>query len=346
MKYFVLLTMAVFCLLLGGGDSTVWGQSPQPPQPQLPAVIDTAMVEITLPEGSAPCVFVAVSNDTLGFGVGGALMLEFGDASFLPLAADLNLSAPWLKISDWQGSSEAGGIIFGVHAYRLNPFQIKVGSVVTPVIHVLGSTSDLSETAAIRMPRSWATRWWILVIAALLLTALIMGLWWLWRRRVSLKPLDQWEPAAPAWLKASIGLRQLLENDYPDLESSRQFLDQLSLITRGYLAGRYLVHAGEMTSGEILLSCQMKGHDNRSLRRLVKILQGMDHQRYNPDPPVVSWCRAQAGEFLDAMAELRIEPRYIHVDAALKLEADKAWSWLLSPENCPLDSTSSVGGDR
>ena len=107
MKSLFLVTMVLSCLLLPGINSAVLAQTPQPPQPQLPAVIDTATVEITLPEGSAACVSVTVSPDTLGFGMGGILTLEFDDPSFLPLAEEMKLSAPWLKLSDGPESGSA-----------------------------------------------------------------------------------------------------------------------------------------------------------------------------------------------------------------------------------------------
>jgi len=221
-----------------------------------------------------------------------------------------------------------------------------VGDVEGPVVQVKGATSDLSETATIRMPGVWATRWWILLLPALLLTVLTMGLWWLWQRRMRLAPLDQWAPAAPAWLKASIDLRKLLEGSVPDLDNSRQFLDQLSSICRGYLANRYLIHAGEMTSGEILTHCQLKGHDNRSLRHMVKILQELDHNRYDPEPPAVSWCLDQAGDLLGTINEVRILPRYTFVEADLLVEAESAWTWLNLPENRNPHSPAMAGGEK
>lgn len=343
MRFMISAVLASALLFLSGLVNEAQAQS-QPAAPQVPAVADTALVEISLPEGSPTCLSVAVSNDTLGFGMVGGIKFEFDDPSFQLNAADLKPSAPWLKLSETQNSSSSGQVVFDLHVYRLNPFRIKVGTVYSPVIFVAGSTSDLSETAAIRMPRTWGPRWWILVLGALVLALMIMGIWWLWRRRLKLEPLAQWDPAPAAWLNAAIELRQLLENDYPDLDSSRQFLDQLAVITRGYLAGRFGVHAGEMTSGEILVSCQQKGHDSRPLRRMVRILQGLDHHRYNPEAPVVSWCHTQANEFLDTMTDLRILPRYTQVDAGLLVEAEKAWGWLVQPENRPLDSAPTAGG--
>ncbi len=301
--------------------------------PLAPAVMDTAIVELIMPEGAPSCLSVAISADTLGFGQVGSVKLKFSDSAFKPVAEDLTPSAPWLKLSRNQNSAVPGEVVFDIFVYRLNPFRIQVGSAVGPVVFMAGSLSDLSETAPIRMPRTWAARWWMLVLPALILTALVMGLWWLWQRRLRLEPLDQWAPAAPAWLQTSIDLKKLLAGDFPDLGTSRLFLDQLATISRGYLAARYLIHAAEMTSGEILAGCKLKGHDSRPLRRMIKILQELDHNRYDPEPPVASWCRLQASELLDAIEDVRILPHYTPVDAALLVEAEKAWSWLNLPEN-------------
>jgi len=316
------------------------------PEPNAPAtvVVDTAVVEIALPEGAPACISFSVSPDTLGFGLAAMLQMKFDDNTYQPLTGDLKPSASWLTISPNRNSSETDLVVFDIHASRLNPFRIKVGQTVGPVLFVAAATTDLSETAAMRMPRGWATRWWMLLLASLLLTALIIGVWWLWRRRLRLEPMDQWAPAPPAWLQSSVELRKLLEDDFPGLNNSRDFLDQLANITRGYLACRYLVHAGELTSGEILASCLSRGHDSRSLRRMISILQGLDHSRYNPDPPVVSWCRIQANDLVDAIDDVRIIPRYTHVEASLLLEAEKAWSWLHQPENRLSESASVQGG--
>ena len=332
MKNFLLLFLGAPLFLLFCQVLPVSAQVPAP-EPPAPTVVDTAQVEITLPEGAPPCLSVAVSSDTLGFGIAGLLKLEFSSSEFKPLVEDLKISSPWLKLSPAKISDNSSQAIFDIHVYRLNPFQIKVGQTLGPVVFVSGSTTDLSETAAIRMPRIWASRWWLLILPALLLTVLIMGLWWLWQRRLRLEPLDQWHPAAPAWLQASVDLKKLLDGDYPDPGTSRSFLDQLATICRSYLAGRYLVHAGEMTSGEILDSCLMKGHDCRPLRRMVKILQDLDHNRYDLEPPVTSWCRTQAKHLVDTIGDVRILPRYTQVEAALLVEAEIAWSWLKESEN-------------
>ena len=342
MKSFLLLLLAAPLILFSSIAAPVVAQIPSP-APQTPAVIDTALVEITLPEGAPSCLSVAVTSDTLGFGVAGLLKLEFSSNEFKPTAENLEISSPWLKLSPARISGNSGQVVFDVYVYRLNPFQIKVGQTLGPVVFVSGSTTDLSDTAAIRMPRIWASRWWLLIIPALLLTFFIMGLWWLWQRRLRLEPLDQWHPEAPAWLQASVDLKNLVDGDYPDPVTSRIFLDRLATICRSYLAGRYLVHAGEMTSGEILDSCRMKGHDSRSLRKMVKILQDLDHNRYDLEPPVATWCRAQAKNLVDTIENVRILPRYTQVEAGLLVEAEIAWSWLKESENI-LPGMSPVSG--
>jgi len=318
----------ILCLPIG--DSSA--QAPQG-LPTQPAAIDTALVEIVLPEDSPSCLSFFISPDTLGFGIARTLLLDFAEGAPAPLLADLEVTEPWLQLSPVEEESPPQQLILNIHAYRLNPFRIKVSGVESPVLLVQGTTSDTSETAPVRMPGLWGLRWWLLVLPSLLMALLVMGLWWLWQRRLRLEPLQQWAPAAPAWLHASIDLRNLLQTGFPDLHTSRVFLDQLSTICRGFIARRYLVHASEMTSTEILTSCRLKGHDNRSLRRMIGILQELDYNRYNPEAPATSWCRNQANEFLSFMDEVRILPRYTHVEAELLVEAEKAWAWLNQDEN-------------
>jgi hypothetical protein len=343
MKSAPVLMAFFFSLLIGPMSPDVRAQAPVPLSPVV-APGDTALVGLDLPSGAPECRSFEIVPDTLGFGLAGTLILDFGDNSYRPSALDLKPSEPWLRIAEASGSPKSGPVAFNLFAYRLEPFRLKIGSTVGDVVWIRGSASDLNETAAIRIPRTWTSRWWLLLLPALLLTALLFGLWWLWSRRRRLEPLDQWLPAPPAWLQAAIDLRKLLEDDSRDLKKSRVFLDRLAAVTRRYLAGRYLVNAGEMTGREILAACRLKGHDSPPLRKLVLILESLDHHRYDPEPSSAIWARQQAGDLLQSIAQVRVIPRYCHVDNSLLLEAEKAWAWLVLPENLPIESTTVQGG--
>ncbi len=326
------------------GASSARAQMPTPPA-ATPTVIDTAIVEIILPEGAANCVSITTSGDTLGFGVVGEIELGFAEEVVTLPSQELEPTESWLLVADAPRGGDVHKISYEIRAYRLQPFRIKIGSVLGPVVHISGSTGDLNETAAIRMPGVWGTRWWLLLMPAIVLAALVVGLYLLWIRRLQLETLQQWEPSPPAWLAAAVELRGLLDTDYPSADSVRGFMDRLANISRGYLAGRYLVPAGEMTGREILAKCLRKGHDSRALRNMIKILEGLDHQRYNPELPDASWSRQQAVDLLDAMEEVRILPKFTFVDPALLIEAEKAWAWLSNPENHPSGLYQSGGVD-
>ncbi len=292
----------------------------------------------------AQCISIATLADTLGFGLAEKMELGFAaEVASLP-SSELEITEPWLMVADIPRGPNTHLVGFEIRAYRLQPFRIKVGSVVGPVIQIAGSTGDLNETAAIRMPGIWGTRWWLLILPALVLAALLVGLYLLWQRRVHLESLQQWDPAPPAWLPAAIELRGLLDGDYPNPDSVREFMDRLANINRGYLAGRYLVSASEMTGREILTSCLDKGHDSRALRRMINNLEDLDQQRYNPELPNGSWSRQQAFELVDTIEEVRILPKYTPVDPALLLEAEKAWAWLMRSENHPSGQFQPGGG--
>ena len=337
-----ILGLGLMLLLIALPISAANAQSPVPAAPA-PVVVDTAIVEIILPENVGVLTSFSVSSDSLGFGLPGKLEMEFSGEVFAEALLELETSESWFLLTEVPGGKNKQNPTFEMRVFRLNPFRIKVGSMVSDVLHITGSTGDLNETAAIRMPGVWRTRWWMILLPVLLLAALFIGLYLLWLRRVQLETIQQWEPAPPAWLAAAIDLKELLSGEYPSPDSVRGFMDQLAGISRSYLAGRYLVPAGEMTGREILARCLLKGHDTRSLRRLVKILEGLDNQRYNPELPDGFWSREQAVEMVKSIADVRILPRYTSVNSQLLLEAENAWTWLLEPENHPSGQSHSGG---
>lgn len=312
----------------------------QGPASGLPAVapLDTALVEIILPQGTPPCQGVAADADTVVFGRPEGLSVTLAQEGYSLADKELKTSEEWLQLK--QTSS---GLEF--RAYRLAPFRIRVGQALSSVLVVQPVTAAESQVAPIRLPRSLGLRWWLLLALAAGGLLLIIGMGWLWQRRQRLEPLQQWAPADPAWYSFAIGLRELMESSPVQQETTRPFLDQLAALGRQYLAGRFLVSAGEMTSREILATCRAKGHPERTLRPMTALLEQWDHQRYNPEAADALWCREQAADFFRAVARCRIIPRYTRVRSSLLLEGEKAWAWLARPENLDWTEDSRPGAE-
>lgn len=311
-----------------------------------PAAPETLRAELLLPEGFASCRGIEVQADSVTFGQPVEVVLWFEDEAVRTPQTPPESSAPWLLLEPWQPGKQAGSLRTVARVHALDFFQLQAGEAVGPIVPMASSRIDLSETAPVRMPRTWATRWWVLLLAAGLLALLFWGGWKLWQRRRRLSPLQQWDPAPCAWLEAAPRLRRLLQDDREAAADTHLFCDRLAGIVRRFLAGRYLVPATEMTGAEILAGLRARGYGDGSAARLTRLVEDLDNHRYDPQPPSATWCRGQATRFFAAMDQTRIVPRYVRIDPGLRQEAEQAWSWLEDPRNLAPEAPAVAGGDR
>ena len=63
-------------------------------------------------------------------------------------------------------------------------------------------------------------------------------------------------------------------------------------------------------------------------RRRARLVDELDHRRYDPEPPSANYCRAQADLLFQLMEKVRIMPRHTSIDAQVLLQGQQAWSWL------------------
>lgn len=333
----------LFLLML---PSLVGAQVPSLPggSAMVPAMPETLRAGIVLPAGWPQCRGIEIPADSASFGQPVDVLLWFDDAD-LPLPDQpLECTAPWLQIGALAKGEEPESVVLEARVHALDFFQLQVGDALGPIVPMRQTGIDLQSMAPVRMPRLWATRWWVLLPAALVVGLLIWGGLGLWWRRRRLEALAQWQPAPPAWLEAAPRLRHLLAEDREAAANTHAFCDELAGIARRFLAGRYLVPATEMTGPEVLARLRELGFPHGSVSRLTRLVEELDNHRYDPLPPSTVWCRQQASMFYEAMSEVRIIPRYIPVDPAVLLEAEQAWAWLGDPQNLPRDAVAGVEG--
>ena len=130
----------------------------------------------------------------------------------------------------------------------------------------------------------------------------------------------------PAWLATSIELRDLLTGGSLGRGESRVFLDGLAGISRRFVAGRYRIAAQEMTGREIVTACVDLGHRSTQPGIFARMIDEVDHRRYNPEASTAGWCREQAILLYDQMAAVRIGLRFSTVPASLRREGEMAWA--------------------
>jgi len=94
------------------------------------------------------------------------------------------------------------------------------------------------------------------------------------------------------------------------------------------MAARYRVAAQEMTGREIINACAGRGHPVSDPGAFARMIDELDHRRYNPEAATPAWCREQAIVLFEQMGKVRVLPRFTEVPAELLLEGEKAWSEL------------------
>ncbi|MCK9997471.1 MAG: hypothetical protein KAH56_14445 [Candidatus Krumholzibacteria bacterium] len=318
-----------------------------------PAVVDTAMAILEFPPSKPAPATISTVQDTVLFGDVFYLILDFagqqeGQAEGFP-EARLFVENDWLvpvpvekrvlldrllgrkaksapEMSDLPDLGDQTRLVQSFRVYRTNPFRLQVGTFVSPVIQVRARVGGTEEMIGIREPRPVG---WSPLAALGLLLSLLLVLWlsWLlWDRRRRGDDLSDRDLPPPAWLAAAIELRDLLHEGSLGRGDSRVFLDGLAGISRRFVAGRYRIAAQEMTGREIIEACSDLGHRSTQTGIFARMIDSVDHSRYNPEAAGAGWCRDQAVLLYDQMAAVRILPRYSEVSADLRSQGDKAWS--------------------
>jgi len=319
----------------------------QPRQPA-PAVIDTATAALDFSALEVAPAQVHTVQDTVLFGDLFHLVLDFPEVSDavpeIPLAAGGDWFVPENArdqgvISRLLGGGTPGGpdlgdlpvvpegtrYVVSFRVYRTNPFQVQAGAFMSPVIQVRGRVEGTADTAPIRSPRP--VRWspWIaLGLIAFLVLVLVIGRL-LWARGRDQSEWVDREIPGPAWLTASVELRDLLGKGFLNRGESRPFLDGLAGITRRFVAGRYRIAGQEMTGREILEACGDLGYLSPHPGVFGRLIDSVDHHRYNPETPSPGWCRDQAVLFFAEIGRVRVLPRYSEVSAGVVGKGEKAW---------------------
>ena len=229
------------------------------------------------------------------------------------------------EIGDLPDTPEGTRFVASFRIYRTNPFLVKAEAFQSPVIQVVGRVDGTSDTAPIRAPRQVPWSPWIILGLLALLALILVVARLLWNRGGG---KDDWADRAipaPAWLVAAIDLRDLLANGFLNRGESRPFLDGLAAISRRFVAGRYRIAAQEMTGREITSACGGLGYLSPSPGVFARLIDAVDHHRYNPEAAPPGWCRDQAILFFREIGRVRVLPRYTEVPEGLVVESEIAW---------------------
>jgi hypothetical protein len=334
----LLVALAVFCLNVGPGfaqlDPQLRGGHPGtvPPEP-VPVVIDTAQVVFEWPETDPVPGAVHTVQDTILFGDVFHLVLDYApEAGEIPEVA-LAGGADWLVPEekpepDLTGLPKPEGtrVVHSWRVYRTGPFRVNTGSFTSPVIQVRGRIDGTGQVATIRAPRvvGWSP-WVALGLLLALMVVILLGRW-LWGQVQRREDPEDFQIPLPAWLPAVIELKKLLKDGTLNRGDSRSFLDGLAGISRRFVAGRYRVPAQEMTGREITRACAGLGYGSAAPGGFARLIDELDHRRYNPEAAAGGWCREQAIDLYRQIEAARILPVYCDVPADLLREGETAWA--------------------
>jgi hypothetical protein len=317
---------------------------------QAPAVIDTAVavLEFSTPEVSPAALHVFA--DTVLFGETVQLVVDIqgswdqepewkvieGDQWLVAEPADKpglrdrilgSGSSPRIPTEDLP-AFDGHRVTASFRVYRNQPFRVQVGDHLGPVIQVKTRISGTGEAAAIRAPRPVGMS--PLVILGLLaaLVVLLLGVWVFWARGPGRDQLEDREIPPPAWLAAAVELRDLFWEGSLGRGETRPYLDGLAGIARRFVAGRYRISAQDMTGREIISACGGLGHPITNPGAFARMIDELDHRRYDPAASTPGWCREQTVQLYEQVGLVRVIPRYTEVPPEDVLEAEKAWKIL------------------
>ncbi|MEN8007255.1 MAG: hypothetical protein ABFS42_09590 [Candidatus Krumholzibacteriota bacterium] len=322
-----------------------------PPGTPVTAVIDTATAVLDLSSLAVAPARIHTVQDTVLFGELFHVVLDFPEVleqgPDIPLAAGGDWLAAeeardpgfWARllgggppadpdVGDLPDLKEGTRLVTSFRVYRTNPFLVQTTDFQSPVIHVRGRVAGTDETAPIRIPRPdrWSP-WALLGLVAFLVLVLLVARFLWGRRRGHGEWVDR-EIPAPAWLSAAIEMRDLLAQGFLNRGESRPFLDGLAGISRRFVTGRYRIAAREMTGREIMGACGDLGYQSSHPGVLARLIDTVDHHRYNPQAAPPGWCRDQAVLFFAEIGKIRVLPRYTEVPAGLVRDGEIAWKEL------------------
>ena len=320
-------------------------------QPAVPntAQVDTvvAVLEISSPDSVTSDVIFHVVQDTILFGELLHLVVDHAGA---PPAFELAEGSDWLVPSEAQDPG-FWGRLFGrggspplaefdlppppdlrtvrsFLVYSTQPFRVRLGERLSPVVQVRNRIAGAEDTAAIRAPRPVGLSPLLILVLLAALVLVILVAWVFWARGPGREPLTDREIPPPAWLGAVTELRALFWEGALARGETRPYLDRLAGIARRFVAGRYRISAQDMTGREIIRACAALGHQTAEPGTIGRLIDEMDHRRYDPASATPAWCREQTVKFFEMVGRVRVMPRYTEVPPATILEAEEAWTAL------------------
>jgi hypothetical protein len=344
-------TVFVLLFIAGAAAQAQSGAEALPPTSVVP---DTVAAKLGGPRGWPVPDAVSVWPAEPRFGEVAALLLDFPrdvrgfeadslmtDADWLEIAVDVTRGPWWRRwlggdqavqrLADGAPAPAAGAwrAVVPVRVYATGPAQVEWrGGPATGVFPVRGRLGATGETAEVRDPRGlgwYAGRLALLVLA--LAGAIALWLWLRRRLRRGAPAADRLLPA-PGWMAAAIALWRLDQEDLPARGDGRVFLDRLAAILRAYLAARFYLPACESTAAELAAAIEGCGWPAAPLRDFVALIAAADGDRFAPGRIDSARCRVDLTRALVLISAVRIEPRYTPVPAALRVDAQAAWSGL------------------
>lgn len=303
---------------------------------------DTLQASVVVPEGYQPPSAVTVAPDSIVFGGMAYALLEWRPGSNLPAPEEVSFSVEWLAAADpknstpvqvaWLSGVEDLRLAVPFRVYQTAPFRLMVGSESSDVIQVRRRTAGTDRLAPIRPPRSWGGGWTSLVLTALIMTLVVLAVWWLIQRRRQGPPdaWTDWDVLTPAWVGAAVELRALLGGDFLARGDGRKFLDGLAAVTRRFVGDNYRIPALEMTGQEIVTACVGLGYEPGQPCQFAQIIDQADRVRYDRCQPDTAFCLAQAGLLCKLMSTARVMPRQTVVPPERLLQAERAWAAIAS----------------
>jgi hypothetical protein len=313
------------------------------------ARVDTvvAVLEISPPDSLTSDVTFHVVQDTILFGE--LLHLVVDHAGVLPAFAladgsDWLVPRPHPDPGFWgrlfgRGAAPAPAefdlpppddlrSVLSFTVYAAQPFRVRFADHLSPVVQVRNRIAGTEDTAAIRAPRPVGLSPLLILVLLAALAVVVLVAWVFWARGPGREPLVDREIPPPAWLGAATELRALFWEGALARGDTRPYLDRLAGIVRRFVAGRYRVSAQDMTGREIIRACAALGHQTVDPGAIGRLIDDMDHRRYDPASATPAWCREQTVKFFEMVGRVRVMPRYTEVPPETILEAEQAWTAL------------------